>query len=71
MNNQTASIATQLITTIAVLIGLGFVIWELQQTRTLARAQLSSDGWAETSADKRVMLGENFADTFAKRCRES
>ena len=58
----------QILTVGAVLIGLAFVVWELQQTRTLTRLQLTSDAYSEVSADRRTLLGENFAETFAKAC---
>ena len=58
----------QLITGIAVLIGLGLVVWELQQTRTLTRAQLTSDHWSEVLQNSRALLGENPAPILAKSC---
>ena len=71
MDNQIVSTRVQIITGLAVLVGLGLVILELQQTRTLARAQLTSDGWAEVFATQRSMLSENFNQTFAKACHGS
>ena len=61
----------QLFTALAVLIGLGLVIVELRQSHTLARVQLSHDGFAELIADQRSVLGENFSSTLANACRNT
>ena len=58
----------QLATGIAVLIGLGLVIWELQQVKILARAQLTSDSAAINNSIHTAMLGEKAAATLAKAC---
>ena len=58
----------QILTGIAVLMGLALVLWELQQARELARAQLASDGWAEVMSTQRAQLGETFATTMSKAC---
>ena len=68
MDNQSASKWAQLLTTLAVVVGLGLVIWELQQARTLARLQLSSDAFSEALSDYRSLLGENFGETFTRAC---
>ena len=54
--------------TIAVLVGLGLVIWELQQVRTLARAQLTSDSVAINNSIYTSMFGEEAASIVAKAC---
>ena len=48
----------QITTTISILIGLGLVIWELQQVKTLARAQLTSDSIAIYNDIRTAILGE-------------
>ncbi len=53
---------------IAILIGLGLVVWELQQVRTLSRAQLSSDYIAEMNALNESVSGEMLAAALAKAC---
>jgi hypothetical protein len=58
----------QMVTGTTVLIGLGLVVWELQQTREIARAQITHDSYALILEDSRAMLGESFGDVFAKGC---
>ncbi len=53
---------------IAVVVGLILVIWELQQARQLARAQVSSDSFALASQINAVVLGETAAKVVAKAC---
>jgi hypothetical protein len=60
----------QMITGAAVLIGLGLVIWELRQTRDIARAQITHDSYALIVEDTQAVLGESFGDVFAKGCIE-
>jgi hypothetical protein len=68
MNNKNIVDWIQILTGVAVLVGLILVIWELQQTRELARAELASDGWGEMMASSRSEMGETFAATRAKAC---
>lgn len=58
----------QIATGIAVLIGLGLVIYELRQTRDVALAQLSSDGFDHFQQRVIAEMGENPATTLAKLC---
>ena len=60
----------QLITAMAVLVGLGLVVWELQQTRTLVRAQLANANLDALSENSRAQLSETFANVRAKACFE-
>ena len=55
----------------AVVLGLGLVIWELQQVRVLARAQLTSDFIAMNNAVYSSVMGENAAEVVVKGCLES
>lgn len=45
MNHQSFNNLVQLLTSIAVLIGLALVIYELNQTKTLVMTQMISDGF--------------------------
>lgn len=58
----------QVLTSIAVIIGLGLVVWELQLSRTLTRAQIGSDHFAEQLANRRALLGENPVPAIVKAC---
>jgi GAF domain-containing protein len=58
----------QLVTGLAVVIGIGLVVWELQQSKALARAQLASDHFAEALANRRARLGENPMHAIVKAC---
>ena len=60
----------QLIAAIAIVIGLALVIFELQQTRSLARAQLFGEHFAEAIENKRALLGENPAPILTKSCAD-
>jgi len=60
----------QIVTGLTVILGLGLVVWELQQSRSVARAELASAG-ADLVAQKYVAdLGENPARTYAKACED-
>ena len=69
MESQKLSNWTQLVTGVAVLIGLGLVVWELQQARQLARAQISSESFAFGAQNNAGLLGEEAAAVIAKACR--
>ena len=58
----------QVVTAVAVLFGLGLVVWELQQVRTLTRAQLTSENVAINNEIYTSMLGEHAAQVVAKAC---
>ncbi|MGK0223109.1 MAG: hypothetical protein ACI9ON_002352 [Limisphaerales bacterium] len=60
----------QILTGLTVILGLGLVVWELQQSRSVARAELTSAG-ADLVAQKYLAdLGENPARTYAKACED-
>ena len=58
----------QIVSSLALLIGIGLVIWELQQSRELAEAQFISDGFQSLHDSNLVMQGENAAEVFARAC---
>ncbi len=68
MNSQTLVNWTQIITGMAILLGLSLVVWELQQTRTLMRVQLLSDGVAAELENYRARLGDNPMPILTKAC---
>ena len=67
---QTLTNWIQLATGVAVLIGLGLVIWELQQTREIAVAQQVDDSMSRYSNQLQAMMGEESARSLAKACDE-
>lgn len=68
MNSQNLASWIQILTGIALLVGIVLVVWELQQSRDLVRAQLVADGFLSHQDNQRVFLGESFASTYAKAC---
>lgn len=60
----------QVITGLAVLLGLALVVWELQQTRTLARVQLYSDSMNAKTDFTAALLGEEPMSVIGKACLE-
>ena len=58
----------QFTTAVSILIGLGLVIWELQQVKTLARAQLTSDSIWIYNDIRTAILGEQASHVIAKAC---
>lgn len=70
MSESKVGIWIQAVTGIAVVIGLGMVMYELKQTQDLTRHQLSSDGYINTMDTLRVGMGESHAATLAKACFE-
>ena len=68
MESQRLSMWVQLVTGVAVLLGLGLVIWELRQTRDIAEAQLISDGYSQATQVHTSMFGEQAAEVLAKSC---
>ncbi len=59
---------TQALTVVSVLAGLGLVVWELQQARELAFAQLAVDAHAIDVQEVVALLGESPAEVLAKSC---
>jgi hypothetical protein len=68
MESRKLSNSIQVITAVFVLIGLGLVVWELQQVKTLTRAQLTSESVATHISIFTSMLGEEAASVLAKAC---
>jgi len=60
----------QIATGVALLIGLGLVVWELQQSRDVAVAQLTSDGFSNWRPIDIANMGESPATVLAKACRD-
>ena len=58
----------QIVTSLVVIAGLGLVIRELEQTRELTQAQLTSEGWARLSERNMAIVGEDGAAVLAKAC---
>lgn len=58
----------QIMTAIAVIAGLGLVIYELRQTKELALADLLLQGYAFANDVDNTLIGENAAESLAKDC---
>ena len=58
----------QLVTGLAVVIGIGLVIWELKQAQQIAEAQIAFDSYALAVEINDAIFGENAADVLAKAC---
>ena len=58
----------QIATTIAVIIGLGLVIFELRQTKELARLVVTQTSHDEIAMENIAILGENAASVLRKAC---
>ena len=58
----------QLITGLALLLGLLMVFYELRQAKQLAFAEIMSQGYSEVLEDARTIMGENPAVALAKAC---
>ena len=70
MDTRTITNWLQIAAGFAVLIGLGFVAYELKQSREIAQAQLLSDGFLAHASRRIAMMGEHPALTIAKACSE-
>lgn len=68
MDSQKIGNWIQIVSGIALILGLGLVIWELQQVRILTRAQLTSDNVSVSVASSSAVMGENAAEILAKAC---
>lgn len=68
MESQTLTNWIQIIAGIAVLAGLGLVVWELQQTRELVSAELAADGLMHVSQQHLAVMGEGTAKALANAC---
>ena len=68
MDSQKIGNWIQIVSGIALIVGIGLVIWELQQVRILTRAQLTSDNVSASVASNSAVMGENAAEILAKAC---
>ena len=68
MKTESINLIVQIATSIAVLVGIGLVVWELQQTRTLAETQLTADAWQDLHQTSLVKMGENSAAVSIRAC---
>jgi hypothetical protein len=58
----------QVVTSVAVLIGLALVVWELRQSREATSSQLTSDGIAHASALSTAVMSGQTAGVLARAC---
>lgn len=68
MTSETVLKWVQVVTGIAVFVGLILVVWELQQSREATMSQLSSDHYQISGQQRAAMYGENAAAVLAKAC---
>lgn len=68
MNSQSINDWIQSISAIAILIGLVFVVLELEQNREAMQAQLTNDGYQMLVQTQSSLLGESPVDVLAKAC---
>ena len=68
MGKRVSTDAVQVVTTIAVVVGLALVIYELRQTSQIAKAQLLSDGFTIEMDRTNVLMGENPMEAVATAC---
>lgn len=68
MNNQALVSWVQVITGLALLIGLALVMLELRQAKSLTLAELVSQGYGEALEDNRAVMGEQTAAALAIAC---
>jgi hypothetical protein len=69
-SNRDLSTWVQIVTGVAVVVGLVLVIVELRQVQTLSRAQLTSDAMIQRGNVQLAMAGENPDVALAKACIE-
>jgi hypothetical protein len=62
------NLAVQTITGIAILVGLGFVVWELKQNREATTSQLTIDGIQFAAQQDLALFGEEPSEVLAKAC---
>ena len=58
----------QILTSIAVLAGLGLVIWELRQARTLTQVELSQHTMSDITQDFSSLYGDQGAEALTRAC---
>jgi len=59
---------TQAITNIAIVVGLGVVVYELHQNRALMQLQMTSDSFALSGGVYLTGMGEEFPEVYARAC---
>lgn len=69
MDTQKITDWVQIATGVALLVGLGLVILEFRQSRNVAHAQLTSDGFAQYDQVLISQMGESPAMVLAKSCQ--
>lgn len=68
MDHQKINSIVQIATSLAILVGLGLVVYELNQTKTLVMTQLTSDGFITGIQQEIAVIGENPSQAIAKAC---
>lgn len=71
MNSQSVVNWVQMLSTIALVVGLGLVIFELRQSRDIAKAQVSSDSMSLAGEQLGAQYPEDYPDVLAKACMNS
>ena len=70
MSKLTLSDWAQVLTSIAVIVGLGLVVWELQITRQVSIDTYALITTSDETSDNSAMYGERAAEVVAKACFE-
>ena len=68
MDYEKASVWIQLASGVAIMIGLGLVLWELNQNEQLTRVQIAQGTFTEMSTEQTSLYGENVARTLGRAC---
>lgn len=71
LNDTQINTVAHIVTMIAVLAGMGFVLWELQQNRELVRLEMFSEGTIANRQSTLMQAGENPAEVLAKACENT
>ena len=66
MNSRSLSDWVQIVTAVAVIAGLGLVLWELRQAENLTRAQLSSEANLNFQQIQAAIIGDDYSETRAR-----
>jgi hypothetical protein len=70
MDSRRLNDSIQIATGFAIVLGLAFVIWELNQNREATKSQLTSDGWGQIGQQNASVVGEGLAQVIAKACEK-
>ena len=68
MDSQKLMNVIQITTGLAVLVGIGLVVWELRQTRQFMEFELVDRTFAEALETRRSEIGEDVMSSYAKAC---